>query len=336
MLNLKKTAVAVIAFSSGAVFAGTMGPVCSAVNVTIPCETTAWGVGAKALYLQANVTGSDVGTTRTFSTPTGRTASIGQNPKWGWGFEIEGSYLFNTGNDININWYHYNTARNRTVNGTKTVDGDAFAASTAVSAIAAGGTTTFTSTGASIHPEWDAVNVEFGQHVDFGENKNIRFHGGVEYARLAGKSSLSLVGNRSGVAFNVYNTNSPTYNGFGPRVGTDLNYGWGNGLGIYANGAAGLLAGTAKFSTTVKDNLTAQSITTSGSSPTVVPELEGKLGVNYSYALAQGDLTLDVGWLWINYFNVARASLASSSSTTSGDIGLQGLYFGLKWLGNVA
>ena len=166
MLNLKKTAVAVLAFSSGAVFAGTMGPVCSAVNVTVPCETTAWGVGARALYLQSNVTSGVAGTARTVSVPsTTGVLDYGQSSKWGWGFMIEGSYLFGTGNDVNINWYHINNGHARTVTGSSTVATDIFASHFPV--IAAGGSTTVTSAGAAIYPQWDAVNIELGQEVDW-------------------------------------------------------------------------------------------------------------------------------------------------------------------------
>lgn len=342
MSNLKKTALAVLALSSGAVFAGTMGPVCSAVNVTVPCESTAWDLGGKALYFQPNITSGAAGNSKTITTGSGQTVDFGRNPKWGWGFMIEGSYHFNTGNDLNLNWYHVGTNRTGGFNGSRVLntnftpdiinDTDAATLTSA----------TVNKTSATVNPKWDMVNLEFGQHVDFGENKSIRFHGGFEFARLTANNTLRASGSvttSTGGTPSFSNTvgTNPSYNGFGPRLGADMGYDWGNGLSIYANGAAALLAGTNKYSTTATNVLLARSVTTSGSSTIVVPELEGKLGAAYSYATAQGDLTFDAGWMWINYFNAVRAQGSKLlDSPTTGDFGLQGVYFGLKWLGNVA
>ena len=324
MLNLKKTAVAVLALSSSAVFAGTMGPVCSAVNVTVPCESTAWDFGARALYLEPAYSAGNF-SYAAVNNATGQYQDFNQS--WNWGFFIEGSYHFNTGNDANLNWYHISKSSTRNFSG----DFDY---------LVAGEPTTEAGSG-YINPKWDAVNLEFGQHVDFGENKNIRFHGGVQYARIANTVKLTgtnTSGANDGVSF-VHQA-KPTYNGFGARVGADMGYDWGNGLGVYANGAAALLAGTSKVSNSYTLS-TGTSTQNSASKTTIVPELEAKLGLKYGYAMAQGDLTLDVGWMWVNYFNATQSINSTAVAATSyqaigGDFGLQGLYFGLNWLGNVA
>lgn len=331
MLNLKKTAAAVLALSSSAVFAGTMGPVCSAVNVTVPCESTAWDFGARALYLQPTI--SDAGYSYAGVNDQGRYVNYDKN--WGWGFMIEGSYHFETGSDANLNWWHFSKSNSRSFNTNDAVSLGAFGT------VAGNGTTNVYN-----NPKWDAVNLEFGQHVDFGEKKDIRFHGGVQFARLALTNRLngsSAVAVNFADLVNVANTvtatleRKPTYNGFGPRVGADMGYAWGNGLGVYANGAIALLAGSSKVSTTYVDNI-GNNLSQSASKATVVPELEAKLGIKYDYAVAQGDLTLDAGWLWLNYFNPIQsaAGIGAVAVAQEGDFGLQGLYFGLKWLGNVA
>ena len=240
-----------------------------------------------------------------------------------------------------MNWYHVGTNRSGGFNGNKNLVSDG-ASSLVSPANVAIQTTTINRTYAKVDPKWDMVNLEFGQHVDFGENKSIRFHGGFEFARLTANNSMSVNGslvlaNGTTPSFNNTATNNPSYNGFGPRLGADMSYDWGNGLAIYANGAAALLAGTSKYSNKVSNALNGRNITSSGSTTTVVPELEGKLGAAYSYATAQGDLTLDVGWMWINYFNAVRSQgTRLLDETQTGDFGLNGVYFGLKWLGNVA
>ncbi|MDF1677787.1 MAG: Lpg1974 family pore-forming outer membrane protein [Legionellaceae bacterium] len=332
MLKLKKTAAAVLALGSSAVFAGTMGPVCSAVNVTVPCESTAWDVGGRALYLQPVFSGG--GYSYAAINDNGR--FVDYNNNWGWGFMIEGSYHFETGSDANLNWYHFSRSASKSYSVT---NAGGIGNLVAVSAATTGTINT--------DPKWDAVNLEFGQHVDYGEKKNIRFHGGVQYARIANTTTLdativgsvtsSLITAPISGTYTASFQRKPTYNGFGPRVGADMDYEWGNGLGVYANGAMALLAGSSKVSNSYTDNQGSQ-LTTSASKSTISPELEAKLGLKYDYAVAQGDLTLDVGWMWVNYWNVTQsvAGIGPVTAAQEGDFGVQGLYFGLKWLGNVA
>lgn len=325
MLNLKKTAVAVLAFSSSAVFAGTMGPVCAPGNVTVPCEATAWDFGAQALYLRAVRDANHGYQGYAANSVTGERTWNDRNPNWGWGFKIDGSYHFNTGNDLDINWYHMS----------KSTDLGLYDSS--FTAAGAGSRTDL-----DLKPQWDAVNIEFGQHVDFSEAQKIRFHGGAQFARIKSNSSASIF-NAAGTLF-VNETESETYNGFGPRVGLDMSYNWGNGFAMYANGATALLIGTQKFSDSHGAYTALQTpvpaVIQNGSKTSMVPELEAKLGLMYTYALASGDLSLDIGYMWVNYFNAEHGAFPDLGRTTStisqSNFALDGLYFGGKWVGNVA
>jgi len=324
MLKLKKTAIAVLALGSSAVFAGTMGPVCAPGNVTVPCERTAWDFGAQALYLQPSVNGLGYAG----STQVGTVATYNEHAyRWGWGFMIEGSYHFNTGNDLNLNWYHWN--RSATI-----TPGAGFSNSTAV-------TSYFPDVALQAKPKWDAVNLEFGQHVDFGDARFVRFHGGAQYARINTRRALAAGGYTTAAGVStpgaVAIERNLTYNGFGPRVGADLVYGFGNGLGIYAKAASALLVGSQGFNTAYTPVAINPLLHTysSGSRTQIVPEVESKLGAQYTYSMAQGDLSLDAGWMWLNYFNASHVGRGFGTETRA-DFGLQGPFVGLKWVGNVA
>lgn len=310
MLNLKKTAVAVLALGSSAVFAGTMGPVCTPGNVTVPCERSAFEVSGQALYLQTT-TNNALSFFPSAANPASYRDLSGQ---WNWAFQLEAAYHFNTGNDVRVNWYHLDSSSNF-LNVSPTV----FPAAT-------------TGLVVSNKYRWDAVNGEMGQYVDFSANQKIRFHGGFQYARV--KPLMGVVAGIDGVPV-AYGLTSE-YNGGGPRTGMDAHYVFGNGFGIYAKGAAAILVGTSKFYNNgfvAVDGVIAGTPTLHGTRTSVVPELDAKLGANYTYAMAQGDLTLDAGYMWNNYFNPINQITPAGFETS--DFAVSGPYVGLKYVGNV-
>ena len=331
MLNLKKSVIFVLSLGSSVVFAGAMGPVCNAVNSTVPCQATNWEFGAKALYLEPNVGSEDL-----FGIYWDPSANEQQyrnyNPTYSWGFQVEGSYHFNTGNDLNLNWSRVQKTTTRTM----ATGPDLNIGLEGVGHL----TGPLTST---IDPSWNAVNLEFGQHVDYGDNKAIRFHGGLAYARVAADMSLSGTALPSPLTqrnLSAIIPNNALYNGFGPRIGTDMSYGLSNGLKFYSNLASALLVGKQQFSNRVVV-VDRNPPTFIGSTTAVVPELEAKLGATYTYAMARSNLMLDAGWMWINYFDVSlRDKFVFGVRTSVGaetyNFSLQGPYIGLKWLGNMA
>jgi len=312
MLNLKKTAVAVLALGSSAVFAGTMGPVCTPGNVTVPCERTAWDFGGQALYFEPTLGIGDGFEFDDFDGRfgDGRFGGFRQfhsfNNNWNWGFKLEGSYHFHTGNDINVSWYHLDNDNDHRFGRFRMHD----------------------------QPQWDAVNVELGQHVDFSEWKVIRFHGGVEYARLENNRHARMDGFVFEGFDGRHSRDNHTFNGFGPRFGADMTYMLGNGFSVYANGATALLIGSSKFDHRIHPFF---GFSHDNSRTLMVPELEGKLGGKYTYPMAQGDLILDVGYMWINYFNAHHTIVRRPFhvDVRENDVAFNGLYFGLKWVGNV-
>ncbi|WP_148112683.1 Lpg1974 family pore-forming outer membrane protein [Legionella septentrionalis] len=302
-----------------------MGSICTPGSVTTPCAAQTWSFGIEALYLRPAYSDDFAwaGTVDQIGVLNTSEVFIANNPNWMWSFKLQASYNLATGNDLNLNWYHLGNKKT-----TYTVVN--------VFPGVIGGPLTETDLNI-IEPTWDAINLEFGQKVNFGEFKNIRFHAGAQFANIT--MPITFIAEVLSPTFGVYGVGNigfnSKYRGFGPRFGLDMNYDLNSSLGVYGNVAAAVLAGTSKVN--------AASAITFINSPTalrelsakrtlLVPEVETRLGVRYVYAWSQGELALNLGYMWTYY----HGPLFSNFEIDSGDsdFAIQGPEIGLKWIGN--
>jgi hypothetical protein len=337
MLNLKKTAVAVLALSSSAVFAGTMGPVCSAVPVTMPCESSGWEVGARALWW-------NIGTgnyTTTVASSAGGVLTTNVGPSFGWGFQINGAMNYGTGKDVALDWYHIQTTHTKNDGPVDLTGSQAFVSGSQLlrnSYIVSVANTSGTS---SSTPKLDDVNMIFGQHVDFSDVTSAHLGWGWKWARVGGTNDVAMNGNIITVAnggtataanYNFTASNSRTFNGFGPEVSLLAEYEVLDHLGIYGKGNFSALAGFSKSSMTYGDVATGAAVTASGSTVVVTPVVEGKLGLNYDWDMTGfGVVGFDINYDFRQYINAFRnvSPTISANSTSSSSFNAQGITFGL-------
>ena len=310
MLDLKKIVIAAFIFSSNMVFANPINVTSTAGYVTIPCSSPAWDFGVQVLYLKPSYSNFNYFGTNIAS---GTAQFFGLNYNWGWGFKVEGSYLFSTGNDLNFNWSHYNQRTSSLV-----PDNVLTALGVPVNSVLA-----------NIEPKWDAVNLELGQRVDFSEFKRLHYYAGFQYARV---DTNALVLAR-GDYLNISSVGRVQYNGFGPRMGADFTYRWNNGFSIYAESAGALLVGTSSLSGRSSFPSVDGATAIRALKTAIVPALEAKLGTTYTYTMSQGVLSLDAGWMWLEYFSSENMGSTLSKPMLS-NFALQGPYVGLKWIGN--
>src|SRR3989338_274579 len=149
---LKKTTMAVLGLSiSGMAAAGMYSappaPTCVPGDVTVPCEAKLWDLGIQALYLRP-VLDAD----RAYESLSNDGHHYNNlDTDWDWGFRLEGSYHFSTGNDITMNWSHYdNDQYHDGFNGTLAIPGFSVLP--------------FADYAVQSQNKFDQVNLVFGQH----------------------------------------------------------------------------------------------------------------------------------------------------------------------------
>jgi len=301
--------------------AGSMGEVCNPDSVTVSCPCAAWDVGISALYLQHN-SESDL-LNPVLSGESGQSNII--NPPWKWGFLLEGSYHFNTGNDININWLHFDPRYSQS----------------AVqffpnAAIPRTNTTNFT-----FKTTFDAINFELAQMSHFGKKTNIRFYGGAQYAYAKiNREIYNFELNEFQTTNTLFQqTNLSTkFQGIGPRIGLDMSYNVMGGFSVFGQGAIALLAGEGKA------RLSGSNLSGSSFFPFysyaerrgLVPELDARLGASYEWNTHRGNFSLTTGWMFQHYFDMFLLPTGENSNPataiTQHNFSLDGPFIKGKWV----
>jgi len=320
-MTLAVMGLAVSSAASAGMYSTPPAPSCTPGDVTVPCELNQWDIGVQALYLKAITNREAAYRWNTADTLKEIDAD------WGWGYRLEGSYHFSTGNDITVNWMHYD------------IDSNLYGFSGTFPLFPAG--TSSAPYRLYLENKFDQVNLVMGQHVDMGLLKDARFYAGLQYANIRYDATnyyfptTQIAVATSGVRY-LHNTN---YNGVGPVVGVDYAYELTQGLSITANGATSILYGSGRVNRgfTFGNGLVVTN--TYASKKIMVPSFEAKLGANYAYPLWQGVLNLQGGYQVVNYFNALQTvqdqGFASPVQRVVGnDFGLYGPYLGLKWIGN--
>ena len=310
MLMLKKISLWFLYLYSSLIFSGRMGQ-CQTENIGI-CADHVWQFGGHAIYAELSPASFEFE----------QNLDLSANLPWSWGFAVDGSYKYGGGDDISMNWYHY---RSQTTNQLQ-VPQDHI-----------NWTTQDLYTNFSINnaktvasPAWDQVNFEIGKTIQLRQMDKWRLHGGLNFSHLAYGGNLSLEGqfqslNQAPTNFSQWQRLDASYNGLGLRSGFLLAHDFQNHFRVFADAAVSLLGGREKISKLI--NSEAYNGIVDTSQMRIVSEFDARVGTQYDYHLPEGLLSAEISWLWLNYMNVF--------SHEANNFGLQGLYFGLKWSGDI-
>ena len=177
---------------------------------------------------------------------------------------------------------------------------------------------TYLRSGDTATMDLDTADLEIGQRLSSGAF-DIRLFSGVRYAHL--NSSLNV-----NTPENPYAVNN-LFHGFGPRLGVDARYRLADGcFGLDTHLDTAFLIGK------VNSNYQSQTQFISESMSRVVPEVDAKLGIDYTYCMSTSKtdkslLVLELGYQTSNYVH----ALNNNFTNGSGDANLDGVYLDVKY-----
>lgn len=263
---------------------------------------------------------------------------------WNFGFRVGLGYTFeDSGNDVRLAWTHFNHTSSDSVtapdNSVLTTHfGFPFIAEFPdfIPFFLFGGADWDNVTASSsVKTRLDSVDLDVGQYLDVGTRLRLRMFAGLRAARVTSDQTNTYVGSSDDVFIeefgqleidrtltNVEQMNSK-FSGIGPRIGVDSSYHLGNCFGLVAHAAFALLVGetdtetnanlasvltstltSSTFVDTDTDTFTITADGNSDDSTRVVPVLDAKLGLDYSYIFAnESVLSIEAGYQVTQYID---------------------------------
>ena len=226
-------------------------------------------------------------------------------PNYDAGFAVSFGYLFADGKDVTVDWTHLDSNTSSSIaapNSEYFIGPDFQIGPDSIPVRAASGKARF---------DYDVVNVNGGQTVNFGSHMTTRFFGGLSNPYLRERVTATFTGNvvtaPNAGPFSTRQRVSADFTGVGPRMGLESNYEVGYGFGIIGEAAVSALIGsntsktsylsssqellndfgqTSNYQTIKDDNITQ-----------VIPAIDAKIGLSYSYAFCNGEvLTVKGGY----------------------------------------
>lgn len=326
MNNIKRLSLALVAL-------GLSAPAFADSTVLVPSQHGGFKIGLDALYLRP--TNSDLNYATVIEPNSNFTGGFQRNayidPSYDWGFYAQIGYLFPcTGNDLTLGYTYLRSDE---------TDSVAAGTSGTVGVLPLG--VIFGAATGKSEFDLNAVDLEGGQRFTTGAY-DMRMFAGLRYANIDHHLQTLAQPLLLGGVVGTHEFESQ-FRGLGPRIGVDGRYCLSSGFGVDANLSTALLVShvDAHYDETITSETPVRFQAKNGSENRLVPVLEAKLGVDYTYIMdcrCKSALAFEAGYQATNYFNaVDRARVVNDAGTafdyqnTTSDVGFDGIYLGVKY-----
>jgi Legionella pneumophila major outer membrane protein precursor len=272
-----------------------------------------------------------------------KTGSDQFNPKYNLGYQIGIGYLFNSSQDLQLGWTHFNSD----TTGTASHAGETLSNGqwgTQFQTMA--GQTVYLFNGDYINEntkntfKYDAIDATLGQKFAIGPRFQARAFAGIRGAQI--NSDINTTYNaivNNGQAFNEVDNFKSSMQGIGPQVGMTSKFNIFSCLGLTSHVAVMGLVGQSKTNYTVNQNFSDGQVIVKGSTDfdgqtKVIPGYDLKMGLSCGIPLEGASIDLEAGYgitKYVNGLSQVDKREGINPSIISTDATISGPYFRLNY-----